>query len=96
MGGRCEGGAGIISTHIFSTGTRKSYLRVQFPGGGKVFAPDPNDFLARTLQAPVDAREGRLLLELCHAGGVAIEGSPASGPLTDGGSLKLLLKVSVH
>lgn len=74
----------------------QSDLSVQLAGGGKVFAPNPNDLLARTLRASVDARQGGLLLELHHAGRVAVQGLPASLPLSDGGSLKPLLQVSVR
>lgn len=35
-----------VSTHILYGEVAQSDLSVQFPGGGKVFTPNPNDFLA--------------------------------------------------
>lgn len=93
-GGGAGRGGGIYTRSLGGKG--QSDLSVQFLGWGKVFAPNPNDFLARALQASIDAREGGLLLELRHAGRVTIQGSPASLPLTDGSSLKLLPEVCVH
>lgn len=42
--------------HTVSKETRESDLSVQLPGGGKVFTPNPDDFLACGLQASIDAR----------------------------------------
>lgn len=96
-GARRGGGAGDVSTQTLQPGRETpSDLSVELPGGGKVFAPNPNDLLARALQASIDARQGGLLLELRHAGRVTIQGLPASLPLTDAGSLKPLLQVSVR
>lgn len=94
-GGRGRAGRGKY-LHTLSREATQSDLRVQFPGRGEVLAPNPNDFLACARQAASDARQGGLLLELRHAGRVAVPGFPAPLPLTEGGGLKPLLQLSVH
>lgn len=75
-------------------------LRVEFPAGNKVFAPDPDDLLAVALHVAVDAGQGRLLLQLGHPGGVRVHGraravSPARLAARDGGRLQPLPELSV-
>lgn len=98
--GREEWRAGRGDLHIQAGKGSSLELRVQFPAGDKVFTPNPDDLLAVALHITVDAREGRLLLQLGHPGGMCVHSqaravSSAWLAARDGGRLQPLLKVSV-
>lgn len=91
-------GRGDLRIHV---GKRTGLeLCVQFPAGDKVFPSNPDDLLTVALHIAIDAREGCLLLQLGHPGGVCVHGraravSSAWLAARDGGRLQSLLQISV-